>query len=139
MNIARFGVSLVATIFFSASAAVAADEGNGAAQIIKGDYAAAERIILAQEKMFPGDPDLLLNLGVGLSPHRPRERRTRFIPRGLGPARRDDGLGRLRTAPDIALSCQRSPWQHGHDATQRQVTAKVVYLGVPSCAKAVAG
>jgi len=62
MNIARFGLVLVASALFTASAAIAADNSNGAAQILKGDYAAAERVILAQEKMFPGDPDLLLNL-----------------------------------------------------------------------------
>ena len=61
MKIARFGCIFAATALFSATAAVA-DDGNGAVQIMKGDYVSAERIILAQEKMFPGDPDLLLNL-----------------------------------------------------------------------------
>ncbi len=61
MNIARFGFVAVAAALFGSTAALA-DEGNGAVQIMKGDYVSAERIIQAQTKMFPGDPDLLLNL-----------------------------------------------------------------------------
>lgn len=61
MNIARFGCIAAAAALFGSTAAIA-DQGNGAVQIMKGDYASAERIIQAQTKMFPGEPDLLLNL-----------------------------------------------------------------------------
>ena len=61
MKIARFGCIAVAAALFGSTAAMA-DEGNGAVQIMQGDYASAERIIQAQAKIFPGDPDLLLNL-----------------------------------------------------------------------------
>lgn len=47
---------------FAAVPAVAQDDYNGATQILRGDYASAERVILEQQRMFPGDADLLLNL-----------------------------------------------------------------------------
>ncbi|WP_353204523.1 tetratricopeptide repeat protein [Sphingomonas sp.] len=63
MKFAHFGlIALAAAALCASTAAVAADEGNGAVQIMKGDYVAAERIIRDQAKIFPGDPDLLLNL-----------------------------------------------------------------------------
>ena len=62
MKVAHLGpIALATAALFSATAAIA-DQGNGAVQIMKGDYVAAERIIRDQAKMFPGDPDLLLNL-----------------------------------------------------------------------------
>lgn len=60
MKLACFGCIAGAALF--GSTAALADEGNGAVQIMKGDYASAERIIQEQTKMFPTDPDLLLNL-----------------------------------------------------------------------------
>lgn len=42
--------------------AVAQDDFNGATQILRGDYASAEKVILQQQRMFPQDADLLLNL-----------------------------------------------------------------------------
>ena len=105
MNIARFGATLVATALFTASVAVAADDGNGATQIMRGDYAAAERIILAQEKMFPGDPDLLLNLA-SVYRHTGRVGEARALYRAVL-ARPDDVMdlpaqAAPRTAHDIA-------------------------------------
>ena len=47
---------------FVAAPAVAQDDYNGATQILQGDYASAEKVILKQQRMFPGDADLLLNL-----------------------------------------------------------------------------
>lgn len=37
---------------------------NGAAEITRGDYAAAERAIQAQQRLFPRDVDLMLNLAI---------------------------------------------------------------------------
>jgi tetratricopeptide (TPR) repeat protein len=39
-----------------------ADERNGYRQIVAGDYASAERIVNDTRKLFPVEPDLLLNL-----------------------------------------------------------------------------
>ena len=47
---------------FAVAPAFAQDDYNGATQILRGDYASAERVILEQQRMFPGDADLLLNL-----------------------------------------------------------------------------
>ncbi len=62
MKFAHFGPIALAAAALCGSTTAAADEGNGAVQIMKGDYISAERIIREQAKMFPGDPDLLLNL-----------------------------------------------------------------------------
>lgn len=37
-------------------------EANGAAQIQRGEYSAAEALILREQRLFPHDADLLLNL-----------------------------------------------------------------------------
>lgn len=37
---------------------------SGAAPLMQGDYAAAERAIDRELRMFPGSPDLLLNLAI---------------------------------------------------------------------------
>lgn len=52
-----------ATALLACSAGVAsAQDWNGAEQIVRGDYAAAERVITAQQRQFPHDVDLTLNL-----------------------------------------------------------------------------
>ena len=53
--------AIVVGLAFGAPAS-AQDDFNGATQILQGDYAAAERVILLQRRMFPADADLLLNL-----------------------------------------------------------------------------
>ena len=40
----------------------AAQDFSGAAALARGDYAAAERAIAAQQRLFPRDADLLINL-----------------------------------------------------------------------------
>lgn len=57
------GLILVAAAAM-AGPAFAQDDFNGASQILRGDYAGAERIIVAQQRMFPTDPDLMLNLAL---------------------------------------------------------------------------
>ena len=53
---------VAATAALFAAPAFAQDDYNGATQILKGDYASAEQVIVKQQRMFPGDADLLLNL-----------------------------------------------------------------------------
>ncbi|MET3827363.1 MULTISPECIES: tetratricopeptide repeat protein [Sphingomonas] len=60
----KFSGFAVAAMVAVSSPALAQDDFNGATQILQGDYASAERIILAQQRMFPTDPDLMLNLAV---------------------------------------------------------------------------
>ena len=55
-------MAAVAALIAGSTTAVDAQDWNGAEQLIHGDYAGAERIILAQQKQFPGDVDLTLNL-----------------------------------------------------------------------------
>ncbi len=57
----RLGLGLVMALG-TVAPAWAQDDFNGATQILKGDYAGAERVILAQQRMFPADADLMLNL-----------------------------------------------------------------------------
>lgn len=57
------GLILIAAAAMPAPA-FAQDDFNGASQILRGDYAGAERIIVAQQRMFPTDPDLMLNLAL---------------------------------------------------------------------------
>jgi Flp pilus assembly protein TadD len=45
------------------SAPVSANESNGYTQISAGNFAAAEREIAEQRRLFPHDADLLINLG----------------------------------------------------------------------------
>ena len=52
----------IAMASLSSAPASAASDFNGAAEIQRGDYAAAERVIAHQLRMWPGDADLLLNL-----------------------------------------------------------------------------
>ncbi|CAN5479672.1 hypothetical protein BH10PSE14_BH10PSE14_14690 [soil metagenome] len=40
------------------------DNRNGYVQIAKGDYAGAERVLVSERRIFPNDPDLLLNLAL---------------------------------------------------------------------------
>jgi tetratricopeptide (TPR) repeat protein len=48
-----------------ASAGNATSENrNGYVQIAKGDYVAAERVLMSERRIFPNDPDLLLNLAL---------------------------------------------------------------------------
>ena len=42
--------------------AAAKDDFNGYDQIMRGDYAAAERVLVTQRKLFPNDADIALNL-----------------------------------------------------------------------------
>jgi hypothetical protein len=60
----KFGGLAVAGMLAVSSPVFAHDEFNGAVQILRGDYAGAERVILVQQRMFPTDPDLMLNLAV---------------------------------------------------------------------------
>ena len=90
-----------------AAAAYAADNRNGAVQILKGDYAGAERVIVAQEQMFPGDADLLLNLA-SVYRHTGRNSEARALYRAVL-ARPDDMMDLAdraapRTAHAIALA-----------------------------------
>lgn len=61
MYVRIYGMALVAALTI-ASTAAAASEGNGAPELRRGNYVAAERIITGQLRMWPGDTDLLLNL-----------------------------------------------------------------------------
>lgn len=47
---------------FAVAPATAKSDFNGAPEIQRGDYAAAERAIAQELRMWPGDADLLLNL-----------------------------------------------------------------------------
>jgi hypothetical protein len=61
--ITMFRALAVAVLLGGMPAAQAApDERNGFTQIVHGDYAGAERIVNGERRMFPTDPDLLLNL-----------------------------------------------------------------------------
>lgn len=59
---AKLGVLAFVSALVISGPAYAQDDFNGASQILRGDYAGAERVIVAQQRMFPTDPDLLLNL-----------------------------------------------------------------------------
>lgn len=55
--------ALIVTGMVGASVGTAvANERNGYQAIARGDYAAAEHMIVAERRMFPHDPDLTLNL-----------------------------------------------------------------------------
>lgn len=51
-----------AALIVGGAPAAAAQNWNGAEQIARGDYAAAERIIVREQRLFPRDTDLLINL-----------------------------------------------------------------------------
>lgn len=55
-------VGMAAVLSVSALPAFASSDFSGAAELQRGDYAAAERVIRHQLEMWPGDADLLLNL-----------------------------------------------------------------------------
>lgn len=55
-------VAAAAALLAGAAGPAAAQDWNGAEQIGRGDYAAAERLILKQQRMFSGDVDLMINL-----------------------------------------------------------------------------
>lgn len=55
-------VAAVAVLIVGGASAASAENWNGAAQIARGDYAAAERIIVREQRLFPRDTDLLINL-----------------------------------------------------------------------------
>ncbi len=119
MKFARFGRIVVAAALFGSTAAVAADEGNGAVQIMKGDYVSAERIILAQEKMFPGDPDLLLNLA-SVYRHTGRVSEARALYRAVL-ARPDEMMDLPNTAEPRTAHALASAALGSMDATQLSV------------------
>lgn len=65
----RINRALIVTSALAAGLLVAAtpglastDDNNGATQIARGDYVAAEAIIRHEQRLFPSDPDLMLNL-----------------------------------------------------------------------------
>lgn len=43
-------------------AQAASDDHSGYTEIMRGDFSAAERVLIQQRKLFPGDADLALNL-----------------------------------------------------------------------------
>ena len=55
-------VAAVAVLIAGGAGTASAENFNGAAQIARGDYAAAERIIVREQRLFPRDTDLLINL-----------------------------------------------------------------------------
>ena len=55
-------IVLAVAITAGAAGAGSTHAFNGAAPIARGDYAAAEREIVAQRGLFPNDTDLMLNL-----------------------------------------------------------------------------
>ena len=57
-------VAATAALIVGGASAAAAQNWNGAEQLARGDVAGAERVIVAQQRLFPRDPDLLLNLAV---------------------------------------------------------------------------
>lgn len=58
-------ILLVAAGLGAAAPGLAAPaDANGAREILRGDLAAAERIITRERRMFPADPDLILNLAM---------------------------------------------------------------------------
>jgi hypothetical protein len=56
----KFGFAVLALVG-AAAPALAADQ-NGYQAIVSGDLAAAERHILAEQAVYPGRPELMLNL-----------------------------------------------------------------------------
>lgn len=67
----RINRALIVTSALAAGLLMAATPGqastednNGATQIARGDYAAAEAIIRHEQRLFPTDPDLMLNLAM---------------------------------------------------------------------------
>ena len=63
----RFAVAVLAAGGI-ASGAAAADfmpaDHNGAVEIVRGDFAKAERVLVAARQVSPRDPELMLNLAV---------------------------------------------------------------------------
>ena len=55
-------VAAAVVLIVGGASAASAENWNGAAQIARGDYAAAERIIVREQRLFPRDTDLLINL-----------------------------------------------------------------------------
>ena len=72
----------------------ASDNHNGYVQIARGDYAAAERVLVSERRIFPNDPDLLLNLALVYS-HTGRVEAARSL------------YQRVLTAPDADLDLPR--------------------------------
>jgi Flp pilus assembly protein TadD len=56
-------LAMVGTVLVATAAQASDLQGfAGAKEIARGDYVAAERLILEQQRMFPRDADLLINL-----------------------------------------------------------------------------
>lgn len=54
--------ALLVVTALGTSTAVRAEDDNGYSQIKQGDYAKAERLLVTQHKLYPGDTDLTINL-----------------------------------------------------------------------------
>lgn len=70
------------------------DNHNGYVQIARGDYVAAERVLVSERRIFPNDPDLLLNLALVYS-HTGRVEAARSL------------YQRVLTAPDAEVDLPR--------------------------------
>jgi Flp pilus assembly protein TadD len=57
-----FRLMTAGVLLLGAATAAQAQDFAGAAQIMRGDLAGAERAIQAEQRLFPRDADLLLNL-----------------------------------------------------------------------------
>jgi Flp pilus assembly protein TadD len=53
---------VVAALGVTGTAQAAADEFSGYAEIKRGDFVAAEKMLIAQRRIFPADADLAINL-----------------------------------------------------------------------------
>lgn len=60
--IKRMGMAAAAALFAFTAAAAGAQAFNGAGKIVQGNYAAAERDLVAQRGLYPDAVDLTLNL-----------------------------------------------------------------------------
>lgn len=78
-------------------------EFNGSTEIARGDYAAAEKIIVKQRKMFANDADLIVNLAmVYRQTNRPDQARALYQRLLKLPDEELDMAGRLTTAHRVA-------------------------------------
>ncbi len=58
----RFLMTAAIVLTVGGTGMASARDVNGAEQIMSGDYVAAERILLREQRLFPHDTDLLINL-----------------------------------------------------------------------------
>lgn len=108
-------VAAAAALIVGTASGAGAQAFNGAAEIARGDYQAAERALVAQRALYPDDVDLQLNLA------------TVYLRTGrLAEARRVYRAIAAQPDQEVLLRGRPSAWSHAlADAALQRLTVQV--------------